>query len=353
MFKLVSKMSETEQYSVQIAVKLRPRTKVTFFGSNNIDTVFLAGQHEVTIRHNDSLILFCSSGFSTVADANNFVQKLSACACLFSLKNNTGLRINYPPREIRKLPEFLKHLNNDPLNGDNLQIDGTINAFSTFIIPDHKKIVSDDSVLVSSIPEFIPERVFEMYSLIDSELDTSKAFKNTKTELAFYIFSINYIGNHAYSRFLALIICLEILSTEQKVSTFSYTKIDELKKHLKGYLKEGIPASDKNDIKRLIERVGNLKKESITKSVCCLLYKHYDTTDPEHGQFDITNAIDCKKITAKLYNLRSNLVHYGKPKESSTQDFLDHLKMLEGITQDILYAEFKNQYFIKEDIAQK
>lgn len=179
-------MLETEQYSVQIAVKLPPRTKVTFWGSNNIDTVFFAGQHEVTIRHNDSRILFCSSGFSTVTDVNNFVQKLSACACLFSLKNKIGLRINSSPQEIGN-PEILnKHLNNDPLYNDNRQIDGIINSFSTFIIPEHKKIIDDGSMLMSSIPEFIPERVFEMYSSIDSALDSTKAFQNAKTELAFY-----------------------------------------------------------------------------------------------------------------------------------------------------------------------
>lgn len=76
-------MLDTEQHSVQIAVHLPPKTKVTFFGSNTVDTAFFAGKHEVTISHENGIILFCSSGFSSVSDAYDFVQKLSACVCFY------------------------------------------------------------------------------------------------------------------------------------------------------------------------------------------------------------------------------------------------------------------------------
>lgn len=275
--------------------------------------------------------------------------------CMFlSLRKKIGLRVNNSPQKINK-PEILKCINNDPLNKDNRKIDGTINSFSTFIIPEHQKIIEDGSMLVSPIPEFVPEQLFEMFSSIDSELDTTKAFQNAKTELAFYIFSFNFIGNHPYSRFISLITCLEILSTEPKSSTLTCKMIDKLNNFLKDYKKRETSVSGKKEIDRLIDRVGNLKNESIRLAVCSLLFNHYDKNDPEHEKFDITNAIECNNITKKLYTLRSNLVHGGKPsknfKASDPQDFFDQLKILEGITQDILYAEFKNQYFIKEEVT--
>lgn len=258
MFKTVSKMLDTEQYSVQIAVHLPPKTKVTFFGSNNVDTAFFAGQHEVTIRNENGIILFCSSGFSSVSDAYDFVQKLSACVCLLSLKKKIGLRVNNSPQKINK-PAILKCINNDPLNRDNRKIDGTINSFSTFIIPEHQKIVEDGSMLASPIPEFVPEQLFEMFSSIDSELDTTKVFQNAETELAFYIFSFNFIGNHPYSRFISLITCLEILSTELKSSTFTCNTIDKLNNFLKDYKKKETSVSGKKEINRLINRVSAVR----------------------------------------------------------------------------------------------
>lgn len=354
--KIVSKGFGEKNYTIQFPLLMSPKAKISISGDEIGETLFFENRKVIINVENDRYT-FRSFEFATEKEAQDFLLKLSASLRFLSLKKKFGIRFDHQPKFIHEPKVLIPEGWPDgvkakwkPENGFYL-LDGIIDSFSTFIIPEHKKIVDDSTIVGTPIFLHASSQITDCYIEIADRLDLNKAFGNTQLELAFQVFSTAYFHHIPILTFTSLVTCLELLSERKKVDNFTRTMICEILPILKNKLKEQTEEQEKREIHKLMSNIGLLKKDSITDAVCRLVCEYHNKYDQIDDSLVLSSESEYTSTVSEIYAVRSDLVHFGnvqdKKEQQPDQRFWEAFQKLEKITQNILYNQLIHQYFIK------
>jgi len=349
---IVSKGFGEENYSIQFPLSLSPKAKLSIPGNKSDTYKIILGNKETIITIKNQHCVFKATNFKTKQSAQKFIMKLSVSLRLISLRKKLGIRFKHEAKQLHSsqfnMPkDWIEAVKANWESEDEVyKIDGLIDKFSTFIIPEHKKILDVGARSLTPVSIFEPSQIADCFCEINNKIDTQKVFKNKQLELAFQTYSSAYYHHLPQLSFISLVTCLEILSNTQKSDELSIEIINETIQFIKTKYKDKDKYSHISNI--LLSKIGNLKNESISDSVCRLIFKHYQnkTTD----LIELSNKNECIKTVKKIYNVRSKLVHTGDFRDEKRtqpyQQFYDYYQKLEEITPYILTNELESQYFI-------
>jgi hypothetical protein len=358
MFKIVSKGHGIENYSIQLPILLSPIAKFSL-SENKDNCYFTLENHKIFVSIENDFYIFKSFDFGTEDEAQKFILKLCASLRLFSLRNKIGIRFDYEPASIIDSPKIYMPKgwteavdSKWKLDDEGYLLDGIINSFSTFIIPEHKKIVDDGAISFTPVSLHQLSKISEYYFEISAHLNFDQVFGNAELDLAFQVFSTAYFHHIPLLTFTNLVTCLELLSETKESNSFTLDLINEVQSLLKNKAKEQTEEHKKNDIHKLRSKIGKHKYESITESVFRLVYEYHK----KYGQIDksliLSNEQEYLTAVTEIYAIRSDLVHSGDVKDKKehqpNQRFWDAFHQLENITQNVLYNKLIDQYFVKQ-----
>lgn len=149
---------------------------------------------------------------------------------------------------------------------------------------------------------------------------------NDRLKLAFELYNSHYFETSIHARFLQLITTIECLSEPRKQPDLIVSHIQNIisssEQHL-GTL-EGLSNDDR---KYFLQRLDQLKQESISSACRNLVHKHLGT--------------DAVKIFNDCYKIRSKITHKGRTPPNS--DLLDHYFKLDQLTRKLLHILISGQ----------
>lgn len=158
------------------------------------------------------------------------------------------------------------------------------------------------------------EKVFNRAIQLTDNLDA-------RLDLAFELYNSHLFETSIRSRFLQLVSAIECLATPQRESSIVIEQIDHLIEMTEQRISclSGTPS---DELEGLVQRLGNLKRESIARACRHLIHSALDD--------------DAADSFSKLYGIRSKLSHQGDI--PSGTPLVEHYWELETLTRDLLYA---------------
>lgn len=358
--KIVSKGKGEESFTLSFPLYISPFGKIKV--QNKQEELIMGNYRVFLIEEGDAYIpryLFRSHNFKTQKEAEELILKLAIGLRLIALKKKIGIDFKPFPTEIRKFEYLFPSGWTEAIKagwepGENgYSVDGVVNSLETFIIPENKKIIDDGSKLGTPIKVISVPLIVEWYNKNEKAIDLEKIFKNEKLELASQIFFTAYYHNISTLRFINLVTCLEILSKRKISDEYILELIREISKCIKEKKKDLRDNYKKEKADYLLNRIEDLKIESIRDAVCDIVFEFYrKTDDPELYEKFYRNRAECEKLVKEIYSIRSVLVHGGEVKSKKVitpDERLDQaLYKLEKIVQNILYNEITKSYFLRD-----
>lgn len=257
---------------------------------------------------NAKLLDAIGKGFGSLDKAISYGRKtregLTICCALLGL----GL-------EIEKHEEFFD--SNQLQLGENGQsyivpesLDGLI------VYPQHARI-EKVTVEVSGKGGPLGERFEKVFNSAIQLTDNL----NPRLDLAFELYNTHRFETSIRSRYLQLVSVIECLATPQRESTIVIEQLETLIETTEQRI-NSLAGAPSDDLKRLVRRLGNLKRESISDACRNLIRRSLDD--------------DAADSFSRFYGIRSKLSHQGDARSQAS--LVEHYWELETLTRDLLYA---------------
>lgn len=249
--------------------------------------------------------------FNSIDEAHRFFPKLCSSFLWVSLKLKAG--ISYPksitevniedaPTKISKDSNFRNIVDSIGWN----ELDGDYDADKAVVIPDGKKLIKTEFGNVIGVIGFNAENFVKFIAEAISFESPGSFVEDKKLQLAISLYSASHYEVSDSAKFITLVNVLEALKKQEEIPDMAR----EVLKLAKSFIKEKRDLYEKNsnewnEIEHLISRIGQLKKQSINKSI----KKFISETIKEAPELGDKEEIS-KKIS-DIYDLRSNLLHDG------------------------------------------
>ena len=294
--------------------------------------------HECEIAEEHAFYVLTVSGFESEEAAASFLPKACAGLIWYGLKHATGIKFNINISDINLLPGPHPIEEGSPLAelakslGWEGQYDGDYDADKTTIRPDHKRLVKFQGGSVtlridSPIP-ILATAMKEGVSTPRPELVLS----NPKLRLACEVYLASHFESTSAATFLSRITTLEILISDTPASEAVRELVEKFKAEVIDVRKREKDAERQKDFDPVISGLSGLLERSITSRIRDLVAAKLGA-DP-----DIEDSDAVAKEVAKLYALRSNLVHSGVGDQVAVRDGANRLN---DIVPRILRACFR------------
>jgi hypothetical protein len=202
------------------------------------------------------------------------------------------------------------------------KLDGYFPHDQTVIKPEHKKLyveaVGGGRLVLNTPDQDLADKISEAMAWPRPD----KVLHDDKLRLAINLYSSSFFEANDNARFLTLMTVLEALNPNRSAPEFIQSIVDKFKtqtKELRDGLERDDPDSGYEDYSTLLQRLGDLKRESIGKGIRSLIREALEF-DPE---VDDLQAV--AKEMAKIYGWRSDLVHNGWTEEGNVRIGIDRL----------------------------
>lgn len=290
--------------------------------------------------HHDYIVTL--GPFTTSMEAEDALSHLRAAALWCAIELSIGLQ--YPTGngtiELLETPAAISE-NTQHIGASTgwTFIDGSYNAHQALIIPDHKRLVSfklGKPKLVASIPV---ERFLEKFEEALSFDQLSQVVLNEKLKLAIEIAMSHRFEVSERAQFIALVTSLEALLPDAPAAKVTRQVIPKAAQLIKEDRNQHDPGSSEwKELDRLLSRVNDLKKESISARirtfVAASLARH-----PTLGNDEV---IENQILTA--YDVRSKLLHQGHVPSEQLTSGLEFLRTFVPKLLSLLFREDSSSY---------
>lgn len=328
-----------ESYSLHIPLVLSSGSNISIE-----DAKFVNQFNDLKVvieKHHYSLYLLKISSFDSMAEAQICLEKIFASLYWISLKNHFGIKFSKIIQEIKiyEEPIFITEESNmyEPINNAGwTSIDGDYDIDKTTIIPEHKRLIrfatGQATMQLDCNPESFVSELQECLKLPSLENIIEQKKLCTAIELySAYSFEVTLTG-----KFVKLITVLESLLPDAKsIPDHAKILLEEAKNLIKEKQKAVKSSGVETDsIDRLINRLGELKKQSISYSMKTYI-------------IDVLNEFpDLKNISPiiedqvkEAYKSRSVMLHTGV---FNDQELQNHISLLNYFIPQLL-----NKLFLK------
>lgn len=147
-----------------------------------------------------------------------------------------------------------------------------------------------------------------------------------KENLACELYGLSHFESSVRARFLTLVIAIESITKAQRRSDSAVDHVEQL---IEATRNSSLPSPEVDSLCKIL---GNLKNESISKS-------GRDLVDRCLGQSQYGNKT-AKSFFQDCYNIRSELVHSGKPTDEAT-NLGQLVNVLDQLVADLLTSYFR------------
>ena len=311
-----------ERYLLYIPFTVSPGREIS-----NIDfeEKIALDKYEIGFEKVKYLYVVTIGTFITKDEAYNFYFRIKSAFLWVSLKHIIGL--NSPT----ELTDVILNDNPTPISDKSMlkgiadyagwkTIDGNYDSDKCIIRPDHKRLVRWETGKVSvtaglGVNTFV-ETIKEAISFPCPE----NILNSPKLRLAIELYSSFFFEQSREAKFIRLVTVLEALTPDDKVSDLSMNLLNQLKQETKSLRNQYRTDSEEyHETNRLLSRIGNLKYESIGRS----LLNYISNAIKEDPSLGIeTEILDKLK---NLYNIRSKLLHEGVMDRQSIENGLQFL----------------------------
>ena len=249
--------------------------------------------------------------FNSIDEAHRFFPKLCSSFLWASLKLKAG--ISYPkliteinlednPVQISKDSNFRMVTD---LVGWN-EVDGYYDADKAVMRPEGKKLIKIETGRPTVVIGVNAEDFVKFISEAISFESPENIVNDKKLKLAINLYSTSHYEVSDNAKFITIVNVLEALKKQEEISNVS----KEVLKSAKSHIKEKRDLYDKHseewkELENLISQVGQLKRQSVKKSI----KKFISETIGENPELGDQKTIS-KKV-GDVYDIRSNLLHDG------------------------------------------
>lgn len=300
----------------------------------------MIGGHSGSLHNEGFHYVLRVPGFPSYEEAARFALTLGTGLILFVLERRVGVRFSEPPLEpagtrfsIGTLLKGATDLSWDVLHDEGkppmFEVEGVIDTFRPYVIPEHRKIVTSGSVQFD--PVWLHGRGLLARSIDEAcSLEApGRVFTEERLLLALGAFSTAYSTHLPTMRFLNLFTSLETLSEPRGCGEVVGAVLDEMIA-LVGDRKRGSPSAA-SELDSLKMRLGSLRQTSIRDAMSELITP-YAATPP--GESWPSGSQTTRNAVERIYRIRNRLVHSGQMGDEN--DFRDCLSSLETIAARIL-----------------
>jgi len=320
-----SKGEEEEFYSITFPLILSPGKKLNI---DSIHTFQMSDGLRYTLEKHHYLYSLKVGYFSTVEDARNYINKLTASLRWVSLKNKLGIRfpteIHEPkmadtPIKVSEKSNIYEIINNMGWT----VIDGNYDVEKLTIIPEHKKLMRWESGQATISLDLNPENIFNDINEGISFQGLDKIISEKKLCLAIELYSAYQFEVSTTAKFVKLVTVIESLLPDLEIPDEVKPILEKAKKVLKEERKASKYRNESTDsIDHLMSRLGGLKRQSIGSTMELFISNCLDDF-PELGEKDVI----LPKLK-ELYNVRGSLLHDGEFEESVLREGIEILAAL-------------------------
>jgi len=303
-----SKGTDEESFTVRIPINISPLSRITMTPGES--PLNIEGHPAIFFEEHELNVLEVY-GFSSEEVAREALPNIQAGLVYAALHHRIALPF---PRQTA--PVIYEEM---PISGETKitrqflekgwdRLDGHYPWDYTVIKPEHKRLYIEavgGGRLVPGIRDHdITNKMSEAMRLPHPE----KVFTNGKLRLALNLYSSSFFQFDDSARFLTLVSVLETLNLSRPAADNVKDMIDEFvaqTRRVRDALDKNDPNSGYEDYNVLINRLGNLKTESIRQGIRSLVGETL-RLDP-----DVDDPEAVAREAGSIYGLRSTLVHEG------------------------------------------
>lgn len=282
--------------------------------------------------------------FDSIDEAHQFFPKLCSSLLWVSLKIKAGIsypksitKIDFTDNQIQIAENSNFRMTTDQVGWN--ELDGFYDANKAVVIPDKRKFIK----IELGIPKVVVGVNAENFVKIVSEALSFEAAENVvnneKLQLAINLYSASCYELSDNAKFITLVTVLEALKPEgEEIPNIA----QEVLKLAKSVVKEKLNSYEKNSVERkelehLSSRFGNLKKQSIGKTIRNYISKIIEEYPDLGNKKDIIDNVE------DIYDNRSILLHYGKANDEKIKIQLHFLVNFVPKLLEYLYRKESGQ----------
>ncbi len=331
-----SKGTDEESFTIRIPFILSPSKKIQI---SLEDSILKVDKFEAKIIDEKFFNVIEVYGLPSEKAANQFLPKIVSGLLLTIIDCKIGILFEKQPSRVRLFEKPI--IISEKSDMYSLlskrgweETDGDYDTDKTIIRPEHKKLVAwtmGRATVTTGIHDSdIINKLNESLALSNPE----RLIKDEKLQLAIEIYSNSFFESSSNAKFVTLVTVLEALKIDSGVSEIEIETIDELMEQIKTK-RDSQDKEDPNSsyaiLDKLIGRVGNLKEQSISKSIQTLVI--------EKLKFDpgVDNPAAYGKEIKDIYNLRCTLLHDGL---ADSKKIEDGIKFLSDVVPRLLRVIF-------------
>lgn len=331
-FGIGSKNTEKELYTLRLPITLQAYEIITNLDKKNN---FILDNYTLKIEKENSKYILVIEGFETNEKAQLYITKIENTLYRMTVIRNIAILFSSIPEKIhlwdepQKVSKKSMYFKITNKNGWN-EVDGDYSSLQTVIVPEHKRLLKESFGNITLTSSFTSDKFADIFR---KEFKLSNGIPlEEKLKLAIEVYSSYFFEQNSVSKFLKLVMVLEILKKEENSEKHIIDFINKTMEKINVLKNNDIKNSESYDY--LKSRVGNLKKISIKNAVLNFIENTYSK--------DKSNE-EIKNIKQKIkgyYNLRSRILHEGK---YDAKELNQSISTLQNIIANILEIMINNE----------
>jgi hypothetical protein len=217
------------------------------------------------------------------------------------------------------------------------------------IYPEHERIVEHQMAWGKQIDPLKTTYLTRAFDAAQDYFDPGGVFGDERARLAFRLYAAAQAQTNLKVRFINLVTVLEMLSRESaRVGPLTIEVIkklmkvvkDERAKYPRGHMET---ESSRDEMEKLLGKIGELKRKSITEQMCDYVYGALYSEDSLVGGAEpILRDVSDQRVR-EIYAVRGGLVHNGvvarEEDRSSDERFSDAFNRLHEMMPRLLLSE--------------
>lgn len=275
------------------------------------------GKYEIKFEQKYNNYFMNIGPFESEQEAQDFFPKLYLALPFVSLKYTIGFKYKKIMKNVDfdQYPMELEKSNFTPNQKGPIIIEGSFYDSDPTLIPTRMNLTRFGSIPAKVTIGMGIDSFTERMSQAIEFSNIENLLTQNRLHLAIDLYCSSFYESSSNAKFISLVTVLEALVQEYPISSFAESSLKDARNTLKKIRNEYEKKSKEwEDIEHLISRIGNLKKQSIGKSIQIYLSEVLD----KHGELG-----DSKEVSKKIrdiYNTRSELLHDGISDKNQIQE---------------------------------